>query len=153
MSIVLGPELPDFVEVGGDGSSREPADFSDKAIRSRFTPVAVKALFRIADAWGLTAGDIEGLLGYSVSLPTIQRWKLRPPAELSMDALQRVSHLVNIYKLTHVIYGESTADSWVKIVNFGSICRGTTPLQAMTHGGLPTIIALHEDLESMRGGF
>jgi len=153
MSIVLGPELPDFVETGAAESSQAPADFSDKAIRARFTPVAVKALFRIADVWGLTTGDIEGLLGYSASLPTIQRWKLRPPAELSMDALQRISHLVNIYTLTHVIYGESTADLWVKIVNHGSICRGATPLHAMTHGGLPAIIALHEDLESMRGGF
>jgi hypothetical protein len=153
MGVVLGPEVVGAVDGAGDDDFRSPADFRDKQVRARFTPVAVKALFRIAEAWELTASDVEGVLGFSASLPTIQRWKQRPPAALSMDALQRISHVVNIYKLTHVIYGNPAADVWVKVANHGPICRGATPLDAMVHGGLPTMIALHEDLESMRGGY
>ena len=132
--------------------SEPPADLSVKAVRSQLTPVAVTALFRLADAWGLSYGDVEGLLGFSVSRRTLQRWRHQSPARLTMDALQRISHLVNIYELTHTIFGAPIAGYWVQIANHGPICKGLSPLDTMIRDGLPALIALHEDLESMRGG-
>lgn len=152
MAVVLGEGVP-AVDPVGPPLGAPPADLSDKGVRAQLTPAAVTALFRLADAWGVTTSDVEGLLGFSVSQPTLQRWKKQPPSELSMDALQRISHLINIYRLTHIIFGAPVADAWVNVANHGPICRGVSPIRAIIRDGLPTLIALHEDLESMRGGW
>ena len=90
--------------------------------------VAVKAFFRITQAWGLDRNAAATLL--AVNVRTIDRWKSGAEPELSRDQLERISYLLGIYGTLHALLGESPfADAWVASPNadFG----GRTPIERL----------------------
>ena len=67
-----------------------PPTFAEEAERVRFSPTAVKALLRLADAWNLTGGEAAALLGISATTWDRMRagtWR----GALSQDQLTRAS--------------------------------------------------------------
>jgi len=125
-------------------------DFSTATTRVGFTPTAVQALFGLATQWSLTVDDLCGLLGFSVSPATVNRWKTATPSELNMDQLTRVSRLTNIFRTATIIYGANSS-AWLRTPDLGPVMGGRGPLVFMRENGMDGIRWVQEDLETMLG--
>ena len=113
--------------------------------------VALTALRRIAEAWGLTGGEAAGLAG--VSPRTWARMKASGwRGRLSQDQMLRVSGLVGLYKGLHLYFSDALADAWPKRPNAGPVFAGRAPVAVMLDGGLPSILAARNYVDAVRGG-
>ena len=104
------------------------------AAPTRSTVTALKAFFRIADAWLVNREQKAVLLGSSTR--SIDRWGTTPAAaDPSRDQLERISYILGIYGGLHSVFGEvALADEWVRRPNadFGD----RTPLDRMLAGNV-----------------
>jgi hypothetical protein len=126
-------------------------DFSSRVIRAELTPAAFKAMARLVERWELTVSDIGLLLG-GVSASSWYAWQRQSPATLTSDQLTRVSLLLGIYTSLHVLHRGALADEWVGRPNLNPLFLGQTPLQAMLHGGIPSMLQVRALLDGRRGG-
>lgn len=124
---------------------------ADPVVRQELTPSAIGAMDRLTDQWGLTVKETGDLLG-GVAPSTWHAWKSRPPAEMSMDQLTRVSLLLGIFTALHVLHPGELADTWVGRPNTNEIFSGRTPLQSMIDGGIPVMVEVRRLLDGRRGG-
>ena len=126
-------------------------NFATELERSRFTPVALKALRRLLDAWGVTGQDGAALLG--VSATTWDRMRAgRWSGTLSQDQLTRASALIGLYKGLHLLFADGMADRWPGLPNRNPLFGGRTPLAAMIEDGIPGLIEARRLVDAMRGG-
>ena len=113
--------------------------------------VALKAVSRAADHWGLTAAEAAALADMSLST-----WKRARSAgwrgDLTHDQLLRLSAIVGIYKALGLYFGEDLARRWITLPNAGPEFDGARPVDAMIAGGLPKIIRVRGYLDALRGG-
>ena len=126
-------------------------DLADPLVRQELTPSALGAMERLADRWGLGVKQVGDLLG-GVASSTWHSWKARPPAELSMDQLTRMSLLLGIFTALQVLHPGELADTWVARPNTNEIFAGRTPLQCMIDGGIPVMVEVRRLLDGRRGG-
>ena len=90
--------------------------------RQRLTPPAVRAVSRLAGAWGIGNADSAALLGVSQS--TWDRVKAgRWDGVLSQDQLLRASALIGVYKGLHLLFADTMADRWPTLRNRGRCSR------------------------------
>ncbi|MYN12164.1 DUF2384 domain-containing protein [Pusillimonas sp. TS35] len=132
----------------------EPAvvpDLNDKAARERLSHSALKAFFKLAQAWKLRDEDACTLLG-GISSSAFYEWKKHPDRVLEVDRLTRISYLLGIYKALHILYGDKLADLWVSMPNRNLLFGGKTPLSYLLEGGLPAMQTLRQLLDARRGG-
>ena len=116
------------------------------------TSVAIKAIVRLLEAWGVKDEPAARLTG-ARSTRTWQRMKHGDwSGELSQDELTRVSALVGLYQGLHVYFGNRLADEWVGLENDGPLFGGETPLKLMLDGGIPAIIRVRDYVDALRGG-
>ena len=127
-----------------------PADLSDNATRKELTPVAVKAVCRIADAWGLNAFQTSQLLG--VNKRTWYRLRDNPAKPLSQDTLTRISALVGIYKGLRLLFSEPLVSTWPSRANENPLFSKNTPVDSMIKGGIPTMLRVRGYIDALRGG-
>ena len=132
-------------------------DLADEAERRRLTPSALKAFFRIVDAWGVSAAVGRALLG-GVSNGKYQELKRRiedgtadDVRPLSQDELQRVSYLIGITKALRILHGPDLADRWMTLPNRNRIFGGRAPVDYATAGGIPALIEIRRLLDARRG--
>jgi hypothetical protein len=124
-----------------------PAPENDPALSA----VAVKALGRIAAAWGLTGEQAAALLG--VSPATWDRMRAgRWAGHLSQDQLTRASALTGLYKGLHLLFADAMADRWPGLPNRNPLFGGASPVAAMIAGGIPHMIEARRHVDAMRGG-
>lgn len=119
--------------------------------RAAFTPVALKALGRIAEAWQLTAHEAATLLGASASTWDRMRsgeWR----GTLSQDQLMRASGLIGLYKALHLLFADGMADRWPRLPNRNPLFGGRSPVAAMIGGGIPHILETRRLVDALRGG-
>lgn len=126
-------------------------DLRDPAEQARLTPVAVRGMTRLADAWQLTVPQVCALLG-EVSPSSWHSWAKSPPKTLGVDRLTRASYLLGIYTALHVLYGDELADEWVQLPNTNPLFNGAEPLQVMLRGGIPAMERVRTLLDARRGG-
>ncbi len=111
--------------------------------------VALQAFARIAAAWNLTIGDQRALLG-GVAKTTYERWRRHPEdAGLTQDILERISHVLGIYKALHVIFTDSSyADRWIDEPNtrFGGDTAKSHMLESFTE-----LVDVRRYLDAVRG--
>jgi hypothetical protein len=132
----------------------EPAivpDLNDKSARERLSRSALKAFFKLAQAWKLRDEEACTLLG-GMSSSAFYEWKKKPDRVLEVDRLTRISYLLGIYKALHILYGDKLADEWVGMANRNLLLGGKTPLAYMLEGGLPAMQTLRQLLDARRGG-
>ncbi|TEA77609.1 MbcA/ParS/Xre antitoxin family protein [Allopusillimonas ginsengisoli] len=132
----------------------EPAivpDLNDKSARQRLSKSALKAFYKLADAWQLRDEDACTLLG-GLSSSAFYEWKKKPDRLLEVDRITRISYLLGIYKALHILYGNTLADQWVNMANRNLLFGGKTPLSYMLEGGLPAMQTLRQLLDARRGG-
>jgi hypothetical protein len=113
---------------------------------------AMKALFRIMDAWGVANDQARILLG-SPSRSTFFRWKAGEIARLPHDTLMRISYVLGIYKTLQTIYSTDRryADEWIKRPNtaFG----GQSALEHMLGGQITDLADVRVYLDANREGW
>lgn len=128
-----------------------PPNFASEVERAQFTPVALKALKRLLEAWGVTGQDAAALLG--VSATTWDRMRAgRWAGTLSQDQLTRASALIGVYKGLHLLFADGLADRWPGLPNRNPLFGGRTPLAAMIEDGIPGLIEARRLVDAMRGG-
>lgn len=112
---------------------------------------ALRAFFRIGDAWGLDRRQRATLLASSER--SVDRWKSdAASAELTRDQLERVSYVLGIYGGLHAILGESPfADEWVRRPNgdFGE----APPLDRMLAGNVGDLAFVRSYIDAWRVGW
>jgi hypothetical protein len=128
-------------------SSAEPsmADMSAAGLR---------AFFRIAQDWELTADEQIVLLG-SPGRSTFFQWKKTPQtARLGRDTLERLSLLLGIYKALQILLPQpAAADTWIKRPNSAPPFGGRRALDRMLAGNISDLVAVRQYLDAMRGGW
>jgi uncharacterized protein (DUF2384 family) len=115
------------------------------------TAGALRAFFRIADAWGLDQRQRARLLASSER--SVVRWKSDAgSAELTRDQVERLSYVLGIYGGLHAILGESPfADQWVRRPNgdFGD----APPLDRMLAGNVGDLAFVRSYIDAWRVGW
>jgi Protein of unknown function (DUF2384) len=112
----------------------------------------LRAFFAIADHWALDNEQRRILLG-SVPDSTFYKYANNPEsARLSRDTLERISHLIGIFKSLNVLLPRpEQADSWVKRPNDAALFKGKSALGLMLSGRFEDLIAVRHYLDSARG--
>lgn len=93
-----------------------------------------RAFLNICAAWELTLDEQMILLG-ETNRSLFEECRSNRDAQLTLGQLERVSHLLGIYKSLQILL-PTTADGWVKRPNQGSLFGGRTPLDVMLAEGL-----------------
>ena len=128
-----------------------PQTFADESDRGRLSPVAIKAMTRIADRWHLKGQESAALLGVSASTwdrMTAGKWD----QSLSQDQLTRVSAIVGLFKGLHLLFADYMADRWTRLRNKGPLFENRTPIDAMIEGGIPMMLDVRRHVDALRGG-
>jgi uncharacterized protein (DUF2384 family) len=118
----------------------------------RLSAPALEAFTRIASLWGLSAGEQRTLLG---SIPESTYFKyLKNPhaARLSRDTLERISHVLGIFKSLNVLLPRhEAADTWIRRPNNAPLFKGRTALEYLLSGRFEDLVAVRHYLDAMRG--
>lgn len=114
---------------------------------------ALKAFFRLADRWKLDVEQQLTLLG-APARSTFFKWKKDQDGHLTMDALERISYLLGIFKALHILLpDEDAADAWVKKPNTAPLFAGTSALARMLSGQVSDLYVVRQYLDAQRGGW
>jgi len=125
-------------------SDADPRDLAGPALRT---------FFRIAEAWGLTAGEQMILLG-SPSRSTYFAWKKRGAERLPRDVVERLSYILGIYKALQVLLPDpAAADGWVRRPNRAPLFAGRSALDRMLSGNVADLYEVRRYLDAERGGW
>lgn len=121
---------------------------------AEMSAAGLRAFFNIAHDWQLSVDEQLVLLG-SPGRSTFFKWKAAPDAaRLSRDTLERLSHLLGIYKALQILLPQpEAADGWVKKPNDAPPFNGKRALDRMLAGNLSDLVAVRQYLDAMRGGW
>jgi hypothetical protein len=113
----------------------------------------LRAFGRIADAWGLTVDEQIRLLGQPAR-STFFAWRKQPhKAAVPRDTLERLSHLLGIYKSLQVLLPDpAAADAWVRRPNAAPPFGGGSALARMLAGNVSDLDLVRRYLDGVRGG-
>lgn len=88
-----------------------------KAQNRQLAPLGLRAFFKLAEAWGLTAEEQMILLGRP-SRSTFYNWRAGKIAGVPHDTLSRLSHLMAIQHALNAIFDDpAQALAWVNKPN------------------------------------
>jgi len=111
----------------------------------------MRAFFNLAKKWGLNVTQQRGLLGWPAA-STYHKYKCGNVSALSFDTLTRISLLLGIYKVLHILYPQpELADSWLKLRNSNPMFAGKAPLDLMLDTGIDAMYAVRRLLDGRRG--
>jgi Protein of unknown function (DUF2384) len=116
---------------------------------NRLIGPGLRTFVRIADAWDLDNAERARLLG----LPALSYADaVREPsrAVVGDETLDRLSHILGIYKALHVIFPRTDiADGWISRPNRDF--AGRTARERITSGRLDELEAVRRYLDAQRG--
>jgi hypothetical protein len=121
-----------------------------KSERIRLSKPALKAFFKIMEAWRIRGEDARELLG---SVPSSVYYNLKKTfgSVLEPDKLTRISLLIGIYQALNIVYGKKLANDWVSLPNTSILFNGKSPLSYMISGGIPAMETVRRLLDARRG--
>jgi len=128
-------------------------DLSRVDERRRLSAAALKAMFRIVEAWKVRDEDVRQLLGgISSSAYYLLKQNPRTGKTLEQDRLVRISYLIGIFKSLNILYSQRLADQWMQLPNSNPIFAGRSPLEYILRGGTPAMDVVRRLLDARRGG-
>lgn len=133
------------------GDSAFPQTFATETDRERLTPIAIRAMKRVAEHWSLKGHEASSLLGVSPSTwdrMSAGKWD----SSLSQDQLTRVSAIVGVFKGLHLLFADSMADRWLRLRNKGPLFDSHSPIEVMIEGGIPMMLDVRRHVDALRGG-
>lgn len=114
---------------------------------------ALRAFFRIAQAWRLSTEDQLRLLG-EPSRSTYFKWKKEGTRQLSKDTLERISYILGIYKALQILLPDpEAADAWVGRPNVAPLFGGRSALERMVSGNVADLYVVRQYLDAQLGGW
>lgn len=114
---------------------------------------ALRAFFRIAEAWGLKAGEQRILLGGPPE-STFFKWKRERDGSLPRDTFERISYVLGIYKALQLLFPDPVrADAWIRKPNTAEPFGGGSALARMLSGQVADLYVVREYLDGQRGGW
>ena len=131
-----------------------PSNAQDAETRERLAGPAVRAFFRITEAWGLTDQQRLVILGESVARSTLQTWKDRTPRTLSVDQLERCSYIVAIYEGLMRVFRRAPelAVRWLQLPRAEHPFYGKSALAFMLGGRSANLAAVRALVDHVSGG-
>lgn len=109
---------------------------------------ALSAFVGIAEAWRLNEQEQMLLLGISESL-TLQRWREGLAPEVRPETLERISHLLGIFKAINTLLPDpGRADAWMRAPNKAPLFGGQSALERMTSGSVDDLASVRQYLEA-----
>jgi len=130
-----------------------PGRRRDPKVRRQMSEPAMRAFFRIAEAWQLSNEEQRALLGWPPE-STFFKYKAGQVTTLPFDMLMRISLLLGIYKDLHILYPEAElAERWVKLPNSNPLFGGAPALRLMTESGMDGLYQVRRLLDARRGGW
>lgn len=122
------------------------------ANRKRLSGPALRAFFRIAQLWRLSVDEQMVLLGVTAR-STYFKWKKVRNATLPKDTLERISHILAIYKALQVLLpDENAADTWMRLPNAASLFAGQSALDRMLSGQVSDLFVVRQYLDAQYAG-
>ncbi len=113
--------------------------------------VIVKAVVRVAEAWGLSNREAAQL--YDVPPATWSRMKNGGfKGNLDQDKVTRASLLVGLFKGLRLLFNGPLTYGWPKTPNKGAGFQGRTPVEVMIEGGIPAMLQVRQHIDALRGG-
>jgi Protein of unknown function (DUF2384) len=112
--------------------------------------IALRAFFKLADAWQLSTDEARKLLG-EPGRATFFQWKAGRLGRMSKDVVRRISWLLGIWKALQILFPQvERADAWIRRPNaaFG----GQSALQRMLAGDVTDLAEVRAVLDAARGG-
>ncbi|MBK5105869.1 MAG: DUF2384 domain-containing protein [Burkholderiales bacterium] len=114
---------------------------------------ALRTVFRILAAWGLSNKEQMKLLG-NPPKSSFYRWKQGEGVVLSQDTLERLSYIFGIYSALQVLLPRpEAADAWLKKPNAAPLFGGRSALERMLSGQVADIYVVRQYLDAQRGGW
>jgi hypothetical protein len=102
----------------------------------------------MADAWQLGADDQRTLLGRPART-TFYRWRKGETGGVTLDTMERLSHLLGIYAALHSIYlDHARADAWLRRPNDDALFGGSAPLVRLLMGRVVDLYEVRRHVES-----
>lgn len=124
-------------------------DPSPREAPANLNSVALKLFSGIMNEWSVRAKDARVLLGAPPET-TYFKWLKAGDAKLGRDALERISHLQNIYKSLRIIFPTpEQANAWVNKPN--EAFNGKSALEVMLQGSILDLYRVHAYLDGVRG--
>ena len=112
---------------------------------------ALRAFWRLAEAWRLSASEQATLLG--VGRTTLYQWKQGRVRALDRHVLERLSYLFGIYAALQILLPvQARADEWVRRPNEAGLFGGASALQRMLGGQVADLYVVRQYLDAQRGG-
>lgn len=109
---------------------------------------ALHAFFRVAEAWQLGADEQRTLLGRPART-TFYRWRKGETGGVTLDTMERLSHLLAIYAALHSIYlDHARADSWMGRPNDAALFGGRAPVVRLLLGRVADLYEVRRYVES-----
>lgn len=110
---------------------------------------SLEFFFKLAEIWDLSTEQQIRLLG-SPARSTYFRWR-KDGGDVSVDTLERISHLGSIYKALSILLDSHEAVvRWIRRPN--RYFEGATALDVMLSGNLSDIIRVRQYVDAQRGG-
>ena len=111
----------------------------------------VKAVVRMADAWGLSNADAAAL--FDVPSATWGRMKAGTyRGILDQDKVTRASLLIGLFKGLRLLFNGPLTYGWPKTANAGPGFNGKSPVEIMREGGIPAMVKVRQHIDALRGG-
>lgn len=130
----------------GLAASGAPADPAALLARA---PAGLRTFFRIAERWELTAQEARRLLG-DPPKSTFYRWREGHAGGVTIDTMERLSHIFGVYAALHRIFLEpARADEWLRRPNAAPLFGGQPALAYMLRGRVVDLYEVRRYLESV----
>ena len=129
------------------------AEAAPKLDRKSLSGPALRAFFRIAEAWELSVEEQMKLLGLT-NRATLYNWRKDKEVALPKDTLERISYILGIFKALQILLpDEKAADAWVKRQNTAALFAGKSALDRMLSGHVADLYVVRQYLDAQRGGW
>jgi hypothetical protein len=133
--------MPDVASETSAARRRDPA------------AAALRAFFRIAEAWRLSVDEQLRLLGQPAR-STYFKWKKEGTRQLPRDTLERISYILGIYKGLQILLSDpESADAWVKQPNTAPLFGGRPALERMLSGNVADLYVVRQYLDAELDGW
>ena len=112
---------------------------------------ALRSFWRLAEAWHLSAGEKQVLLG--VGRTTLYQWRQGKVGPLDRHVLERLSYLFGIHAALQILLPvPERAHQWIRKPNAAPFLGGRSALQRMLGGQVADLFVVRQYLDAQRGG-
>ncbi|WP_375176612.1 antitoxin Xre-like helix-turn-helix domain-containing protein [Marinobacter mobilis] len=114
--------------------------------------VALKGFFGICREWDCTQEEMMQLLG-GVSRSTLAKYQMLPHVNLSRDTVERISHILGIYKSLRAMYPTAErANLRMRLETSEVPFAGTSALDFMARGSMKHLMEARRYFDEKRAG-